>query len=517
MRQRLREIGDGEIVRRLRLPVAAAAIVVAGMLLGWRLAGPIVEETALGRVSFEIVPSLDGRAVGYVPIADWGFRADAYTGPFSIEAELRALDREAVLRAAGGDDAVLTEAEENLRSGARQAVLRALVWGLGVSVVLAAVVALLWSRTRRGRLLLPGSVAGLALVAGAASAFLAERTFDAQAFEQPTYFARGAELSQLLAVAERERERNTYASSFEGALRGFSAFLTRSAPRGAPGPEIVVASDLHNNALVIGPLRRFVRGQPVLLVGDFGHDGSEREAELLAPRLAELSGRVLAVSGNHDSSQLMRSLADAGVTVLGAPGGSPGDKGDGGTQVADVRGLAIAGFPDPLEWRGEVPSDPARIFSFSELEDGDQRLRTAIEELIGWFYDLDRRPDIVMVHQNALAQGLAERLREDGYRDPLTIVTGHDHRQHVDRFGPIAVVDGGTVGAGGIFGIGQDFASLAELHFDRDDPTLRSVDLISVEPLSGQAQAERVVLDSVCPPEEANREPCRYEPGTPEL
>ena len=45
-------------------------------------------------------------------------------------------------------------------------------------------------------------------------------------------------------------------------------------------------------------------------------------------------------------------------------------------------------------------------------------------------------------------------------------------------------------------------------------PEVQSVDLIEVEPVSGQAQADRVVLDVACPLEEAE-EPCVYEPESP--
>ncbi|MEO8092333.1 MAG: hypothetical protein ABI726_06465 [bacterium] len=40
-------------------------------------------------------------------------------------------------------------------------------------------------------------------------------------------------------------------------------------------------------------------------------------------------------------------------------------------------------------------------------------------------------------------------------------------------------------------------------------PALSAVDLIAIEPFSGQAQASRVVIDAVCPGEER----CRFEPG----
>ena len=95
----------------------------------------------------------------------------------------------------------------------------------------------------------------------------------------------------------------------------------------------------------------------------------------------------------------------------------------------------------------------------------------------------------------------------------MTIVTGHDHRQHIDRYGPINVVDGETVGAGGIFDAGTAFAGFAELHFDESDPVLRAVDLVAVEPFSGRGRGSRVVIDTLCPDEER----CSYTPLDPAI
>ena len=104
-----------------------------------------------------------------------------------------------------------------------------------------------------------------------------------------------------------------------------------------------------------------------------------------------------------------------------------------------------------------------------------------------------------MVHQNALAQFLATTLHAQGYAQTLTILTGHDHLQHVGAYGPVTVVDGGTVGAGGLFGIGQQSFGLADLHFAATQPSLLSVDLVRVDPFSGSAQAQRVVVhDCTC-------------------
>jgi hypothetical protein len=113
-----------------------------------------------------------------------------------------------------------------------------------------------------------------------------------------------------------------------------------------------------------------------------------------------------------------------------------------------------------------------------------------------------------MVHQNELAQRLGDHLLDSGYRHHLTIVTGHDHRQHVDRYGDVIVVDAGSVGAGGVFDAGRAAIGFAQLHFPATQRALRSVDLISVEPFSGQAQASRIVIDALCPDEAR----CTYQP-----
>jgi hypothetical protein len=63
----------------------------------------------------------------------------------------------------------------------------------------------------------------------------------------------------------------------------------------------------------------------------------------------------------------------------------------------------------------------------------------------------------------------------------------------VDRHGAVVVVDAGTVGAAGIYGVGQSFVGLADLHFSSRDGALDAADMIEVEPVSGAARARRVV------------------------
>jgi hypothetical protein len=55
------------------------------------------------------------------------------------------------------------------------------------------------------------------------------------------------------------------------------------------------------------------------------------------------------------------------------------------------------------------------------------------------------------------------------------------------------LVDGGTVGAGGPFAIGVQSVGFAEVHLTGVGDA-RAVDLIAVEPLSGNARASRTAL-----------------------
>ena len=510
---RLPKAPSSRLLRILASLLAGVALAVVGTVAGLRLAGPMETETELGRASLNIAPDVGGNVDAFVPIADWGIRADTFAAPFRLEFEVRSVDRPAAVGAASGDRAVLTGLEGELEEAARDASVRAFAWGVAVTVVLAF---LLWLAIRRrpGALLIPLTAVAVSALGSALCLALAAATFDSKAFANPSFYGRGRELAQLLDFFETQAGDERYENSFEGALTNFSAYLSDT-PR--PGEEestsVLFGSDLHNNGLVLPAVSRFADGRPVLLAGDFGHEGNEAEARALAPRIAELGDEVIAVSGNHDSSTMMQALVEAGVTVLGAEGPIAADGRSSGGPVIEVGDLTIAGYPDPLEWRGSDPGSPERIFSFAQMEDGEERYERAKADLVTWFEGLPSEPDIVLVHQNGLAQHLAAVLDEGGYARPLTIVTGHNHYQRIDRAGEITIINAGTLGAGGFLRLGQESVGLGQMYLAGEPPEVQSVDLIEVEPVSGAAQADRVVLDVECPPEEAE-ETCSYEPET---
>ena len=486
-------------VRVALVAALALVLVLAGFILGWRVAPQSTVESEIGRVSFAVSPSVVGDATGVIPVADWGFRADAFDAPFELRAELRSLDRAALIQAADGEFSVIKGTEDDLKSGAQSAVLRAFAWGAGGAIALL-VIATLVARAMQPRWLLLAIGGALTAVLAGGSLFAARATFDESAFEQPTYFANGAELGRILEVIENERLQSGYGSEFGSILRGISTVLASAPGSASPTRDFFVGSDLHANALVIDPLAETIGDDPLLLAGDYGQRGGAAEARLLAPRVAALGSRVIATSGNHDTSGLMEALTRQGVRVLGQ--GDPSRP-----ATVEIDGLVIAGFPDPLEWSGRGDPD-SRPITFADLPDPVAALDEARQDVIDGFDSLATPPDIVMIHQNGLAQSLADELFERGYERDLVIVTGHDHQQHVDRYGSILVVDGGSIGAGGIFDAGNEAIGLAELHFLPSTPDLRSIDLISIEPFSGQAQASRVVVDSLCP----DSERCSFDP-----
>jgi predicted phosphodiesterase len=493
--------------------VLAVVLALAGIVLGLRIASPGEYDTELGRVSVRVTPAAHGEVEAYIPLADWGVRFHAFRAPMRLHLEPRTVERDVVIRAASGERAPVSATEAGLRTAVKRTVLRTLRFALGGAALLAVMLGLglaaFGERRRRVLLGAPAAVVAIAAVACGATLVQARASFDERALDHPTFYARGAELVQLLDAATNARKAGDgYASKVQGAVSGFASLLADpTAGRVDDTRPALLASDLHNNRVVLDSLNDYARDKPVFFVGDFGNTGSADEARLLADGIAGLGRQVIAVSGNHDSTIFMKSLARRGVTVLTRDGVLRPDGGHGGA-FADVSGLRVAGFDDPLEWHGARPGDPRRIFSFAELPDPAQATESAQQDLLRWYDGLPRLPDVVLVHQNGLAQWLAEQLRIRGITRPLTILTGHDHRQHVTTHGSVTVVDAGTVGASGIYGVGRDSVGLGDLHF-APAGDLEAVDLIAVEPVTGAAQARRIVT----PPCEAPSGVCALFPG----
>jgi predicted phosphodiesterase len=458
-----------------------SALSVAGSVIAVRAAGPAVTTFTLGTVESRVGPATSGRFDVYVPIVDWGVRARPYGAPLAIDLQFRSLDRDAALAAVRSGPAAQRnvrlledELRESVYAGFHRAALAALAGGL-VGGFLAGTVLVAFGRRRRW---LPGgTIAGFAT--SSAAVLLTGVSLvgaDWGALRQPTFYAHGSELPKLLSFSDQILTAGeTYTDSYDRAVAGLENLIAATdRPARAPAVKtVVLASDLHSNGLVLPVLAEYSDGKPVFFVGDFAELGTHLE-EGVVPEVAELGAPVVAVSGNHDSRSLMDALAHEGVLVL--------TRADG---VVDVDEIAVAGFDDPLERDGGLAGHALKLKTDAKA--------SAEQELIAWFEALPRRPDVVLVHQHGLAHALLDHLAA-GEGDSVLVLTGHDHRQHVERAGDHVLIDGGTAGAGGPFAIGEAPAGFALLHLTAAN-RIQAADLVQVEPLSGEGSARRVVFD----------------------
>jgi predicted phosphodiesterase len=261
-----------------------------------------------------------------------------------------------------------------------------------------------------------------------------------------------------------------------------------SDPIAAPATahEIVVGSDIHSNSLPLRAFGRYAEGKPIFLVGDFSQLGTGYEASI-ADEVARLGPTIVAVSGNHDTTPLMERLARDGVHVLRNDGELdrtgklvPGP-------VVNIDGMTVAGFSDPLE-------APSATFGVHPLELQGNDFLGAGDRLVRWFDALRPRPQIVLVHQHGLAHALLRHVAAQTDQRPVVILTGHDHLQHMEREGSSLLVDGGTLGAGGLFAVGEAPAGFIDLRLDAANQPV-SADMVQIEPVSGDGAARRVVFD----------------------
>jgi predicted phosphodiesterase len=487
-------------LRRLGL---AAILIVCTFACAWaapRVLGPRTYATSVADVQLELglsSPSRRGLDL-YVPLADWGLRARLVGAPVRVQAEPRRINRPGVVGivADGGPGAVADlrgEIDSALRTAAIRFALASVLGGLAGGLL----ALLIWSALgMRGRRLLvapAGALLASVLAVGGLTLW-STTTFDAGRLERPEFYASGIELARILDQASSLRASGVkYSDRVDNAVRAITGLLNDRgsgenplAPATAGATKrLVLASDIHNNLLTLPTLRRYANDNLTVLAGDFTINGGRSEAPL-AEQAATVGDPVVVVSGNHDSPGIMNALRRRGATVLDHDAG-----------VETIDGVAMAGFEDPLMFGGrEFPEGLRAGISFGDVPDGHDRFVDAVRQRWQWWQELTTRPSVLVVHQASIGRALANLIwREDPDGAPLAILVGHTHRQRLDRYGPITVVDSGSVGGGGLFGIGSQDIGLAMLDL-REDDSLEATDLVSLDPSTSAARARRVVTET---------------------
>jgi len=475
---------------------------LVGAVVGLRAAPASVEPFSLGTVRVQVVPARQGEVDVYAPVVDWGVRVRPFRSPLAVDLELQALDREAALAslrsgaaASEGARSVRRDLDAVVRAELARAALAGGLGALAGGILAGAVVGAV---ARRRRWLAHGAFAGVVVALAATGAIAFDlRHADPAAFREPEFYARGAELPELLAFSEQiltAGER--YTESYDTALRSLANVLAAGRrPPDAPTDRThaIVASDLHSNRLVLPALADFAREKTLYFVGDFTQLGTRIERGIVR-EAATAGARVVAVSGNHDSRSFMEELAGEGALVLTREGRLDPDGSVDGRPVVEVDGHPVAGYDDALENTGSLRDHRLNI--------EDELLGKEALRFLVWFDGLPQRPEIVLVHRHALAHALLDHVAEQTDEQPVLILTGHDHEQHWHEEGGSVIVDAGTVGAGGPFAVGEESAGFAQIHLG-ESGRLEALDLIEVEPLSGEASARRVAFAG--PAEETRR------------
>ncbi len=458
---------------------------MGGLLAVWSYTD--TSKLSVGRVALSVSPFHQGSLDAYVPLVDWGARFPGVRAPARLQVQLETIDRSSVERVARAGTFAAAEVRSEVRDAIAGYLLRLALLAAGGAFALGALVALAL-RSARPRLRWRLAAAGLGALAWAIAValLLAPRG----TFETPVYYAHGSDIPVALRTVEAaSRAPGSLGAEVDDQLLGLARLVT--APGNRPPltslPRLTVASDLHNNIVAAGTIRRAAAQGPVVFAGDLSDRGSPLETTALSS-ITHTGAPFVFVAGNHDSDRSSRQLAKAGAIVLTRRGRLL-PSGRHGPLVTRVKGLRMAGYESPnLRHAADGYRDRGADITAAQQA-----------EFAAWLGRLAGSVDVVVVHEPQLAQPAIDALRANPPETPLLFVEGHTHQQAVVSRDDVIQVNGGTAGGGGTGNAteGQP-VGLAVVTYRSDmsgtfEPL--AVDLVQVAPGTGEGSARRVRLD----------------------
>lgn len=533
------------VVRRLPFrtllwsALVALGTAVGGLLALWSFSAGY--RLSAGTITVSVSPFHRGALDVYVPLVDWGVRFPGVALPARLNIGVQAVDREAAASIAQGGlstiDALRHEASDAIADYLKLLALIAGAASAALGLLVAAAVRPLRRaidpsaaeaapptanaptvtdgaerieatplRTRIGRRLavhrwwaIPVITVSLGWVA-AVALLLAPRGD----LPDPVYYAHGADIPVALeAITSAGRSSNEVSASFDEQIKGLARLVIDpgNRPDISKRPRLTIASDMHNNVLLTPTLRQAAAGGPVLFAGDLTDTGSPLEVS--AVRSVVKAGKpFVMIAGNHDSDRELRTLSREGAIVLTSRGRLL-PSGRYGEMTVRVGGLRVAGYGSPNLRRA---SNGYRDRG-TTITDADKAAFAA------WFATIADDVDAVMVHEPSLAEPVIQQLRtersdraKDAKRgDEVTprsilFVLGDTHQPAVDAADGVLSVNGGTIGAGGTGNLaeGQN-ASLAIMTYEQRPFAPLAVDLVTLDPGTGETVARRVLINGTAP------------------
>jgi predicted phosphodiesterase len=466
------------------------AVVAAALLGAYGALATFAQtkDTSVGEIRLSVSPGHRGALDLYVPLVDWGARFPAIRMPARLRVDLRTVDRTVVAKVAQGGEFDV----HAVRKDARDAIagyLRALIAiCTGAALALSLLVAFA-IRSRTGpRLRVTSAIAVVTSIAAGLAIFalLPPRG----TIDRPQYYAHGADIPRALeAVDAAQRSSRVLDEELDAQLVGLARLVIDPANRAslADAPRITIASDLHNNVLTLPILERSAAGGPIFFPGDLTDRGSPLETRIVR-RIVDSGHPFVFVSGNHDSDTLERELAEEGAYVLSQRGRLNAD-GSRGDVVQHIAGIRVAGYDDPFERR--AADDYADRYQPTPTPEQTDAFASFVRTY-------QSRVDVFMLHEPQLLAPTLQILKDDPPNHPIVFIVGHTHRADLLTQPGVTVINGGSIGGGGTGNLAEEAPTkvgIARLAYARDPFRPLAVDLVSIDPGSGSATAQRERLD----------------------
>jgi predicted phosphodiesterase len=407
--------------------------------------------------------------IGLAPLGE--MRADTHDAPLRVGATLTDVN---IARLTDDLRSKSTgEIAEDVERGARDRLRPFALRTLAVATLGALVTGVAVFR-RRWRSTVIAGVTALVVVGGSLAATW--RTFRPDAFAEPTFVGTLRLAPQLLGPANEITERlDAFRANVErivgGAARAYAA-LEPQTIGGTGDLRVLHISDVHLNTIGMDFAVELASGFDVDLVidtGDLTSYGTSVE-EAIASQIPRFRRPYVFVRGNHDApSVAARVDATKNGRVLEH-------------EAKTVEGLRIYGAPHPA-------------FTENQQEDVDseelaERAREATDDLTEAVLGLRRRPDVVAVHDDRMAEGL-------GGVVPV-VVSGHFHRSRAQTLDGTVFLRAGSTGGAGVnmFTEAEPVPLSAEVLYFDEEPTPRLVayDLIEQSPTTGRLTIQRHVV-----------------------
>ena len=424
-----------------------------------------------------------------MPLVDWGARFEAIRLPARLRVDVRTIDRNTVKKVATGHrldvDRVRKDARDEIATYLRNLILIVLLCG-GVAGDADRVRGARRARRRSSGTRSAPRSARRRSSPRALILFLPPRG----QIDTPQYYAFGPDIPRALSAVEAaQRGSRALDQELNAQLVGLARLVT--APGNRPTlddrPRFTLASDLHNNIVAIPILERTADKGPVFFPGDLTDRGSPIEASLTQrvvntgdpfvfsprqPRLRPARDRPRA--RRRDRAHPHRAASTARATRPGTRSSTSRASGSPATTTPTSATRARAsptssGSPAPTRSSASRPGCA----------------RSATTSTSSWSTTPRCSPR------------RCESSTQEHRAQPLLFLVGHTHHSSLTRTPGATIINAGTVGAGGTGNLLKHLdVGIARVTYETTPRfTPLAVDLIEIDPRSGNATARRERLD----------------------